>query len=250
MDRELFEQKYFNDGYPPAWKCPSCRAALQMAPDTFTKYHGNCAAIASESWFDEEDAEMVFTGSLSCGACKGTVVFSGSCSVDRQNTEHGDWVWLKYYVPHFFYPALNLIEIPQDDQIPTRLVSAISSSFSLFWADLDACSNRLRISLELLLDGMGVPRKVQEAASRDMTLHHRIERIDVAKFGPIKRMFEALKLVGNEGSHELGVTTHSDVLDCYEIIEHCLQVIYPPPNQAQRLVEIADQLIAKRIRSR
>lgn len=250
MERNLFEKKYFDEGYPPAWKCPSCRSALKMALDLFTRYHGNCAAIASEEWFDEEDAEMVFNGSLSCEACKGTVVFSGSCTTYRQNTDrgHGGWDWFKYYAPHFFYPALNLIEIPQEDQIPKQLVSAIFSSFSLFWSDLGACSNRLRVSLELLLDGMDVPRKVKETASRDMTLQHRIERIDVDKYGPIKRLFEAMKLVGNEGSHEVGVTTRSDVLDCYEIIEHCLKVIYPPPSQASRLVEIADQLIAKRIK--
>lgn len=248
MDRKLFEQEYFDDGYPPAWKCPTCGSALKMMPEPLTKYHGNCASNANEEWFDEEDAGLVFAGSLSCGGCEGTVVFSGACGVERaysEDTQVG-WEWSTYYIPHFFYPSLKLIEFPKGDLIPSQLSAAITSSFSLFWADLDACSNRLRMSLELLLDGIGVPRKLRDTASRDMTLHQRIERIDSDKFNAIKRMFEALKLVGNEGSHELGVTSRSDVLDCYEMIEHCLHIVYPPPSQEQRLLEMANHLIAKR----
>lgn len=250
MDRKLIEQRYFDDGSPPAWKCPTCGSALQILSNPFTRYHGNCASIAGEAWFDEEDAELVFTGSLNCSGCKGTVIFSGTSGVERQYAEHDQsgWAWSKYYVPHFFYPSLNLIDFPKVDLIPPQLSNAITSSFSLFWVDLDACSNRLRVSLELILDGIGVPRKLRDTANRDMTLHQRIDQIDNSKFNSIKRMFEALKLVGNEGSHELGVTTRSDVLDCYEMIEHCLHIIYPLPSQEQRLMDMANNLIAKRKR--
>lgn len=87
-------------------------------------------------------------------------------------------------------PAPPLATVPENT--PDHLKSEFSTAFALFWIDLGACANRLRIIVEKILDHQGVKASV---------LAKRIEAYKTAQPGHADT-FDALRFVGNIGSHE------------------------------------------------
>ena len=224
MKRELYKYRYFNEGQIPKWRCPTCIAGtLTLHEKLFVAYNAETRRSINEDYFEPDQIRRVFTGALCCATCGETVVFSGSGGVEREPDEDGGWEWGDYYVPCFFYPALKLIDMPENKSVPEDMKQAVAASFSVFWSNLDSCANRLRTAIELLLDGIGVVRKVKPNVAKELTLQQRIERIDNAQYPYVQNMLQAIKLVGNDGSHDLGQAPREDILDCYEILEHVLE---------------------------
>jgi hypothetical protein len=90
-----------------------------------------------EEYFEPDQIERVFTGALCCANCGEMVVFSSNGGVDREVVdEDGRWEWVNFYVPHFFYPALKLIEMPESKSVPADMREAIAASFAVFWSNL------------------------------------------------------------------------------------------------------------------
>jgi hypothetical protein len=246
MKRELYKNTYFNEGQTPRWNCPTCSTGLlHLQEKLFVRDDAATRREINEDYFDRESISRVFTGALSCANCGETVVFSGGGGMDREPNNNWDFEWVDYYVPHFFYPALKIIDIPCSNSVSGDMAQAVAASFLVFWSNLDACANRLRTAIELLLDGMGVDRKVKQTAAKELTLHQRLERIDSAQYPNVQGMMQAIKLVGNDGSHELGQVSRKDVLDCYEILEHVLELVYPPPSKTEYISQLAQKLIEK-----
>ena len=135
--------------------------------------------------------------------------------------------------------------MPDNKAVPDDMKQAVAASFSVFWSNLDSCANRLRTAIELLLDGIGVVRKVNPNVMKELTLQQRIERIGSAQYPHVQNMLQAIKLVGNDGSHDLGQAPREDILVCYEILEHVLELVYPPPSKTALIAQMAQQLIKK-----
>lgn len=247
MQRELYKRTYFNEGEIPKWRCPTCLTGrLTLHEKLFVADNAATRRDINEDYFDAEQISRVFTGALCCANCGETVVFSGSGGVEREYShENDDYEWVNYYVPRFFYPALKIIGMPEHASIPKDMEKAISASFSVFWSNLDSCANRLRTAIELLLDSMAVVRKVNPNITKELTLHQRIERIDSVQYPHVQQMLEAIKLVGNDGSHDLGQVPREDILSCYEILEHALELVYPPPSKTALIAQMAQKLIEK-----
>lgn len=247
MQPELYKYRYFNEGQIPKWHCPTCSTGtLTLHEKLFEVNNAETRRYINEDYFQPDDIKKVFTGALCCSSCGETVVISGSGGVDREPTgDDGSWDWVIYFVPLFFFPALKLIDIPKSESVPEDMKKAVAASFMVFWSDLDSCANRLRTAIELLLDGMGVVRKVKPNVVKELTLHQRIEQIDSAKYPHIQEMLQAIKLVGNDGSHDLGQAPREDILVCYEILEHVLELVFPPPNKTALIAQMAQQLIEK-----
>ena len=252
MHRELYKYLYFNESYIPKWHCPTCATGVLILNEKlFSKDNAATQREINEDYFEPDWIKRVFTGALTCSTCGETVVFSGSGGVDREPTGDGnDWEWANFYVPRFFYPALKIIDIPDEKSVSFEMAQAVEASFIVFWTSLDACANRLRTAIELLLDGMGVHRKIKPFATKELTLQQRIELMDKVRYPHISDMLMAIKLVGNDGSHDLGRASRDDVLDCYEILEHVLELVYPPPSKTTLIAQIAQKLIAKNPKSK
>jgi len=96
---------------------------------------------------------------------------------------------------------------------------------------------------------MGIPRKLNPDAKKELHLHLRIgliEAPDGSELCEIKQMIEALKWQGNAGSHELQGISHKQLLQSYEMIEFCLQSLYPVVDQRRaRLLGLAKEINAK-----
>jgi hypothetical protein len=158
-------------------------------------------------------------GTLDCRACEGSAVVVGYVRKDDN------------LVPKGIYPAPPIIVVPT--ATPRAVVTELDAAFALFWVDLSSCANKIRVSLERLLDSLGLPEFP--------TLAKRIESIQ----GTDKlqsEVFHALREVGNVGSHGSGVRREV-VLTAFEIYEHQLDILFTPS------VGLRIETLAKRIRA-
>jgi hypothetical protein len=210
MIPKLFQDYFLKDSLPH-WPCPSCeRGVLRLRNDTFH----TCETAATKldmknEYFEHEWSKSVFNGILTCGVCDETVVFCGDGGVKL------DWdgSYYVFYIPKYFNPPIPVIRIPASDKVPQGAVELLTKSFELFWCDPDARANRLRSTLEVLLDNMEIPRdapkKKKPGETYELTLHDRIDSIKSPELQDVKNMMLAVKWLGNAGSHELQGIHHS-----------------------------------------
>lgn len=230
----------------PHWDCPHCsRGMLRICGEVDRRPDASTRAVWDDPHSDPDQSTYVFTAMLKCVSCENMVAMTGTSYLSQEYDDHTNrsWSYYPYLQPRYFVPALQIIAPPENDDVPKPILKALATSFSLFWHDLDACANRLRVLVELLLNAMGAPRRVKPTARGDMSLHDRIEQLGPTSFSSFKPMLLALKLVGNEASHELGQLSRQDLLDSYEIIDHCLQGVFRPPDQTERITNLANNLI-------
>lgn len=234
---EKFLNLHFIGPDIPMWPCPSCAHGVLLVYDNKFDNHLDAASKkeGGEYWFDPDMNKFVFSSTMECNVCKETVIVSGIGGVEEDWGEDAyvQRQWYEYYTPTYFQPALRIIEVPQNDKISAKLLDLLGKSFSLFWCDYDACANRIRATLEVLLDDMGIPRRMKLDAKRDMSLHDRIELIEAAagsELDDVKQMIMAVKWLGNAGTHELDGIDRAELIDGYKMLELSLHRLYPSIN--------------------
>jgi len=144
---------------------------------------------------------------------------------DFMNGDEPDSMLLDYYFPKFFFPTIQLINLPE--RTPEKVKSELEKSFSLFWANPSACANSLRKVIERIMDFLEIP---------PAKLHRRIQKLsdpnpDLYKF------LMATKWIGNDGSHDEVELKHYDVIIGFKFIEQCLVELFE--NQGLDLNSIA-----------
>ncbi|MER8592396.1 DUF4145 domain-containing protein [Mesorhizobium sp. M1182] len=184
-------------------------------------------------WVSLPDIVSNFSLFLRCGIEKcGTVV---SVHGDRQLTERNSYGrdedrFFYLLTPKGMYPAPPLATVP--DATPNPLKREFATAFALFWIDLGACANRLRIIVEKILDHQRVP------AARDLATR-------IASFKKSEPehadTFDALRYVGNIGSHE-GKASREAVLDCFELLQDAIAELFG--QRKTKLSGIKQRLIA------
>jgi hypothetical protein len=182
----------------PNYPCPHCKSgSLKLRKGSIQRvgpYHAKSSKLA----------DSAFTGMLDCSACEGSVVVVGYVRKDDA------------LVPKGIYPAPPIIRMPA--AVPRAVLTELDLAFALFWVDLSSCANKIRISLERLLDALEVH------PARD--LNARIDSMEGA--GKVRtEIFHALREVGNVGSHGSG-TRREVVLAAFEIYEDQLHKLFDP----------------------
>lgn len=250
---KTFSSQYFGKDSMPKWPCPSCedgrvllqKDSFQSGYDATTKREGN------EIYFEPEHYRSVFTCMLECDVCRESVAVGGTGGTERYVNECGPDEIGDYYTPTFFQPALQIIDLRNVTRLPDKIRGALEKSFPLFWCDYDACANRLRTTVESLLDELGVPRTEMQANKlRRISLHSRIARISVdsiPQIDVVKPMLLAVKWIGNDGSHQLEGISREDLINAYEMLEHCLIQIYCDSRSAE-LLSLANAINSSRQR--
>lgn len=247
MDKDLFRTDFEEDKLP-SWHCPTCiKGILKLDKESLRVLFDNETAVHKDGdYFDYEFSSYVFHGHLYCNHCKENVVFSGACAIDQVYDDQGDGdpytasKYVRMFSPRYFFPPLRLIQLPNNDEISDELKRLISKSFELYWCDADACAARIRATIELLLDGLGIQKNYTNG--RKMHLHKRITKISNEVSPEVKEFFEAIKWMGNAGAHELDGIYHEQVLDAFEMLEHCLKEIYPSKDNLPLLLKLAKKI--------
>jgi hypothetical protein len=124
--------------------------------------------------------------------------------------------------------------------VPNDVRDKLEQSFRLFWCDLEACSNRIRTSIEKLLDYLEGNRTALSVTEKGdpLTLHARIERYGKTD-KPLSEHLMAVKCLGNAGSHSDPIK-RDDILDAYEMMDYVLREMFDPP--AKRISRISEAI--------
>jgi hypothetical protein len=150
----VFQRRLWAYSFPkagPNYTCPHCRSgALKLRETSVQKvgpYHSKTVQLS----------DSAFTAILDCAACEGSAAVIGYVRKDDA------------LVPKGIYPAPPIISIPK--ATPREVTKELEMAFALFWVDLSSCANKIRISLERLLDAL----KVSEA--RDLHTNRKFSKL-------------------------------------------------------------------------
>jgi hypothetical protein len=146
-----------------------------------------------------------------------------------------------YFSPRICTPMPDIFELPK--KCPTKVSSELRAAFAVFWLDPSGAANRIRVTLENLMDHLGIQkrRKNKEGKFNKLNLHHRIELFSITE-PTIGNQLMALKWLGNTGSHDGGVD-RNDVLDAFEIIENALLELVE--QRSKKMAALAKELAEK-----
>lgn len=177
-----------------------------------------------------------FSARLTCGRCRETVVVCGKAIEHLETDANGDEIGWTNITPQFIEPAPRLFAIPRD--APESVARTLRQAFSLYWCDLDACIARLRTAVELFLTSEGLQAETSNA--KPIPLSARLKEYESAQPLLAKKL-EAVKWLGDAGTHRLGVNVKS-VNDGLQIISTALEDRY----ERLKIEQLAEEIIRKK----
>jgi hypothetical protein len=147
-----------------------------------------------------------------------------------------------YFAPTGFNPAPAIIDIPP--ATPDEVKEVVHAAFGLYWLDKEACANKLRVAVELLLNDVKIPavKRSKDGRDRPVGLDTRIREYSAIN-QEVADLLLAVKWIGNAGSHaNLGQLDADDLLDVFEIVELVLEDAYI--GKRKRLAAIAAAIVS------
>ena len=225
IDRDLWRQVW-QEGDFPSLPCSYCHAPLNFHEESLDVRRSAHNVELVNVTGDINDVRSGFSAWLICGnsRCEQSVSVTGFCTYLYDHDKKGNTITERFYSPKSILPGPPLIALTNDIPKPTR--KALCDSFNLFWLDKEACANRLRLALELILKDWGFPATGSDG--KFISLHHRIENWH-ALYGTktIATSLMALKWLGNSATHEYGLS-RDRLLDAFDIFAQLLRKLYPP----------------------
>lgn len=189
--------------------------------------------------------ELNISGQLQCKNCKEFVFFIAKGNPEEYgfyDPKVDDYVEIiqTSFTPIYVFPTIHIFEIPE--KCPEIVKNGIIESFNIYWTDLESCANKIRISLEHLMDSYKI-KKHRLSSQRKripVSLH---SRINLFPMSDVKDILLAIKWIGNEGSHSKTSLETIDIIETYKLYEYALQKIY---GDEKEIAKIAKQIIAKK----
>lgn len=244
MNRYIWTQEFTEHSCPP-WPCSVCdKGTLTLIKNSLiSKETVESVRSHGHEDFDFDWIAYVFTAWAQCThpSCKQEFAIAGIGGVAPQYLSEEEWGYDDYFTPRFCNPMPDIFKFPS--KCPEDVKNELSAAFSLFWSNRAACAGRLRVSLEYLMNHIGIPKRKKGTNGKfsELTLHARIDAF--AKSEPaIGSQLMALKWIGNTGSHDTFVSQY-DLLDSFEIMEHALAEIIG--GHSARVAALAKKLTKK-----
>ncbi len=240
-NRELWPE-FFNELDFPAFPCPSCsRGRLVVDSETYSKVRsGSSDLYLQKHGYSPDEDFGRFTCIMVCSSrsCREVVTVCGNYTEVETYGSRREITTATQNWPRFMEPAPPLMDIP--DETPREAAKAMQQSFNSFWGDRGSAANRLRISVERIMDAHSIPR---EEGGNELKLFKRIDRFAEKYAGGSKDTFDALRHVGNLGSHD-GDVSREALLDAYEIYQEWLRNFYRA--YPDRIKVLTERLIKSR----
>jgi hypothetical protein len=238
VKRSLWKDRYYAGSFP-AFPCPKCSSgALRLKKETLAKLWepiGDADPMSQEGKF----VCLLVCSTKYCAVAAGMSGFVRS-GYDQGYDSNGEPTLIEeeHFHPTSLVPGSPLIGIPR--QTPDTVRNFIEQSFSLVWTDQAAAVNKLRVSIERLLDHFEIPRSVQsnKGKGHPLGLSRRIELFQAKGIGH-EDTLDAMRAVGNRGSHGNPVSFEM-MLDAFEIYEEALEDIFA--GKQRRLASLRDKL--------
>lgn len=215
----------FSDLSIPIWPCPRCLHGRILRSEKSVrtiepKYSKD--ARSHDAWEPEWITER-FVAVLKCDnpKCGEIVVVSGETQIVGEEDEEHGFVYVSQLVPKSIFPAPRIIDVPKET--PSQVKREIELAFQLYWSDLGASANRLRSSVERMLDEFGIAKTITTGGKkRFRPLASRIDLFAHQK-PAFKDSLDALRHVGNLGTH--AVVDRPSLLAGFSILEDALAEI-------------------------
>lgn len=227
MNRTLWNKRYFSKDNPISYPCPKCFDGILKLIHIRQEITESGRELQAYNY--PYGIDHVFSGIYKCNdvSCNAVMAVVGTLQKDVEIPLYNDTMDIDYadfYTPLFFYPNLRLFKL--SDQITKEIIDQIDLSFSLFFSDLSSCANKIRITIEMILDDIKAPKyKIMGSKKRHVfNLHGRILHYK-KKNKALAELMLAIKFIGNEGSHK-GALELNDVLDAYEILYQIVDTAY------------------------
>src|SRR5689334_18732205 len=156
IDRRLWVDTFIDKQLPPL-PCATCAKGYIRLVDLHTAEPGYSNTRDHEDWEPSWIMER-FVAFARCDVreCGEVICLTGSTTTQEGHDEEGE---LHYYAQHQIaaeLPGPRIIQIPSET--PDTVGKEIAKAFELFWLDPGGCANRLRVSVERLLDHFKVKK--------------------------------------------------------------------------------------------
>lgn len=227
-----------DEGTWPRVLCPEClegTLALKSTspyPDVKSRTH---IELVRRNLDGPDELSGSFTGVLECDnhGCGREVVIAGDWAFSWVFDEVQERERLvDFFVLRYITPAPQLLLTPK--RTPSKVVESIAMASSVLWTSPDLAATQLRLAVEELLNARGVKRTFITAKRKRKRLSAQ-ERLETfAKTHPeVVHALEAVKWIGNAGTHESGLTV-DDVVTGAKFLELALRRLYDT-NEAELL---------------
>jgi hypothetical protein len=227
------------------WKtrkpCPTCESGL-LIPQKSGGFIQSETEESKEmnSYGGYYYTEYVFSLHLVCSNCDETVVVSGQRSEENYPSDEDQGIQSSV-VPTSFYPDPKIIHIPKT--CPKSVKKTLNESFGLYWLDISSCANKIRISIEVLLNELKVNKTENTSSGRkNLSLHQRILLYKTINPG-VANYLLAIKWIGNAGSHYSEIKKEN-LLDAFELLEYSLELLYN--DKQKKLDKLSKEINKKR----
>jgi hypothetical protein len=234
----------------PHWICPICNHGSLLLDQESLKVHETRQSLEKRQEIDWEewDVEKHFNATFRCSnpVCKELVFVIGDCKYEQDTmayVEERKDGYHDHLYPRYTQPRLKIVS--EADEIPVDVVIELERVNELFWVDKSACANAIRTVVEVILTEERIRKTftTKKGSRKKLTLHERIQKFRM-KNPFIAELLEAIKWVGNSGSHTERID-HEELLDGILILWRVLEFLYPDGDETPE--ELA-QAINKRNR--
>lgn len=203
FDIKAWEQTYISNQHDAAWRCGKCGSgSLRMTKRLRT--------------YSYAISRILRCANPKCGM--GYRVLGYLKATYRGQEVSPSYFGVDDYQlhPRHFQPELALFTFPTGLQRDVQHQLLIS--FNHFWYDLDACANKIRHALELI---------VTERGGTGDQLHQRILSLKGQMDDSLIKKLLALKWIGNDGSHIGRPFERSEILTTYSLLVDVLNQLFP-----------------------
>lgn len=233
MKAQVFVKEFTSDEVP-AYPCQSCEKADLSTKSFVSEKNGlTKRAGSTEEWEPEYD-EYVFNLTLECKDCLETVSVIGDGYLDEEIEVDEDENWYRHWViryrPKYFFPPLKFIECP--NATPKNVKENLDAAAALFFSHPTASCNTLRIAAEDVLTSLGVP---EPEVGKFLSFGNRIK--ELPKDSTERTLLDAIRWLGNDGSHSKSMITHDDTKDAFEVMNLLIEEVYS--DRKKKIQELA-----------
>jgi len=216
---------WFEERRWPSAPCPQCKLG-DLHPTSDSIVLESTADSIRHGDHPNWEPEWIFGffhGALYCArpVCREIVIVSGQFRVEMgSDGNYQNEIRLRYAIP-----ALPLAIPPPNT--PPAVVAGLEEASRVVWTDPLSAANGLRRCVEALLDHEKVPKTqlTKQRKRKHLATHVRIGVLKV-KQPLVATSLEAVKWVGNQGSHGSSSLTSSDCVESAQYLDHALRVLY------------------------
>lgn len=234
----------------PALPCGGCESGTLIIDEPVEVETGRSKQLRKHEAWEPEWIEGFFTASARCSnaACGETAVIAGEMSVDtataphEQHTGYPPDQYETYYRLHYVEPGLRIVQL--FESCPGELCTAVRAASRVLFVDPPSAAGRLRTAVEILLDDVGIATRGVDG--KRLTAHRRIDELRKGRseLVEVADLIEAVKWLGNAGSHTIDSPGLLDVLEGAELLERAIALVYD--TSGARLLARAKQITTHR----